>query len=766
MRYRLTTLLAVLLTLCLSAPSWAASSRRLPTAYITKTYGSSGNYCPDVACDYTVLATWEAACDISQVATTTLNGDPGGIGATSFTFTDGTPYGDGKGWEVGDTFTLDPGDGNGREETLEILTHPSEHVFTTAACEFDHPTAEVVAAGAVLECYDKNGGGAYDDRVTVLGATTTVDFFRVIKAASGEGHSGTPATGVHFNSTVNGSMFRLEEDFCSLQDLLLSLTIASGSGDQQCARIYNATAPAGVSVVGCIAFDSTSNGGTVTGFYAAVTGESAYFVNNAAHNNDGDGFKVNGGTVYHYNCVGNANASQGFDQDSGTAIATNCISSNNVTADWNGTWTKTTTYDSHPGFDDPTNGDFLWVDTSWTGWMVPAFGTDLSADGAYAFDDDIIKDDTRSSWSAGVHDFNGSAGSSRFVGYSEEVKTYGVSDVSGCAGDAGCDYTTGELSNWETDYTIDLETATKTGVLEVYDEADYDDSVDLAGATTSPKYFRIIRPATGQGHNGTPSVGVTFTGVVAGGNRTLGIAEDYSQIQDIIVDANYNTAAVNGAFWIYYCDYAAIVGCISNACENAGATAGYGFLVYSSSGGNAIGYVVNCLVIAADNQRGFSNYANGGSSTAVGYFYNNTAVDTAGGFCGFQCYQTAATSTVTWTNNLSDGFAANTNFWSNGTETATYCASSDTSADDWGGAGNRISKTFTYVGAPDYHLAAADAGADNFGTSLAADGNYAFTDDIDREAFDTWDIGFDENDIAAGGPNMGVMGWWNLFHRN
>ena len=64
----------------------------------------------------------------------------------------------------------------------------------------------------------------------------------------------------------------------------------------------------------------------------------------------------------------------------------------------------------------------------------------------------------------------------------------------------------------------------------------------------------------------------------------------------------------------------------------------------------------------------------------------------------------------------------------------TYCASDDATADDWGGAGNRITQTFTFVDSAngDFHLAATDAGARDYGVTDPGSG--LFSDDIDGVA--------------------------------
>lgn len=104
-------------------------------------------------------------------------------------------------------------------------------------------------------------------------------------------------------------------------------------------------------------------------------------------------------------------------------------------------------------------------------------------------------------------------------------------------------------------------------------------------------------------------------------------------------------------------------------------------------------------------------------------------------------------------------------FTSNGIEYVNYCASEDATADDWDGQGgsgdgNQISQTFTFVGAPDYHLAAGDTGAKDLGKDLGVVGLYAHSDDIDGDTRSgTWDIGFDEY-IAPGGAVLTPFFWF------
>mgnify|MGYP001618703724 FL=1 len=102
-----------------------------------------------------------------------------------------------------------------------------------------------------------------------------------------------------------------------------------------------------------------------------------------------------------------------------------------------------------------------------------------------------------------------------------------------------------------------------------------------------------------------------------------------------------------------------------------------------------------------------------------------------------------------------------------GTMNLSYCASSDATADDWGGTGNRISQTFTFVDetGDDFHLAVGDAGAKDYGVDLSGDANYPFSDDIDGQTRSgTWDIGADEY-VAAGGETITIDKWFKELSR-
>ena len=87
-----------------------------------------------------------------------------------------------------------------------------------------------------------------------------------------------------------------------------------------------------------------------------------------------------------------------------------------------------------------------------------------------------------------------------------------------------------------------------------------------------------------------------------------------------------------------------------------------------------------------------------------------------------------------------------------GTWTSSDYNTSDKAATT-GGAHDQVNQAFTFVdsGAGDYHLDAADTGAQDFGTDLSADADLPVTDDIDGDARDgsTPDCGLDEYATAG-----------------
>lgn len=313
----------------------------------------------------------------------------------------------------------------------------------------------------------------------------------------------------------------------------------------------------------------------------------------------------------------------------------------------------------------------------------------------------------------------------RRTGTNEQVATYGA---------AGQGRTYTDLAVWESATDTD-HVATgdaESDVLECYDDsASFDDQVDMAGSTNDSTHFRIIRPASGEGHNGTSEVGFSLFSTAQ--SAVIRIAETNSQAQDIIckITTSYggtDTIIVPNASFTH------VIGCIVVDGLNSGAGVTQG--IRPSTSGEY--YIILCLV---DNCDG-NSYLYSASATAV-YVYNSVCVD-GGGTAGF-----IGAAAVRYKNCLAEN--AGINDWSSGSHAdSSNNAASDTTAP---GGSSRQSQTFTFVasGSNDWHLATGDTGANDFGTDLSGDANYAFDDDIDSELFDTWDIGFDDNAPGTAG---------------
>ncbi len=153
-------------------------------------------------------------------------------------------------------------------------------------------------------------------------------------------------------------------------------------------------------------------------------------------------------------------------------------------------------------------------------------------------------------------------------------------------------------------------------------------------------------------------------------------------------------------------------------------------------------------VISYNGNSNFQLHYSAGSN----YLYNVTAVNGVNGFFN-GTYRSFAIKNALASGNSSADFSLT----GGGALSCDFCASSDDTADDLGGEGNRVGQTFSFANpaGDDFHLAIDDTGAKDFGTDCSADPNLAFSDDIDGESrpFVVWDIGADEGDPDATAPS-------------
>ncbi len=301
--------------------------------------------------------------------------------------------------------------------------------------------------------------------------------------------------------------------------------------------------------------------------------------------------------------------------------------------------------------------------------------------------------------------------SSRKIGTNETTHTFG-------AAGHGRDYTS--FATWEADTDIDLVSGAISYGLACYDDAaSFDASFVVSGATTDSTHFRRIYAPDGQRHDGTENNGVTIH--ITGTNARIVIADDYSQLQDIIFTGLLDYFPY--AIWLY--GTSAMVGCILHDITRATSIAS-GVVLSNTS------FVINCIVY---NIQGDGIY----SPSANGCIYNCTAHH-CGGYGINGAVSAVAKNCIAHDNTIG-------NIHANIIQTT--CVTS--------------APTYTDSGNDDYHLDTHDTVSINNGTDLSTDASYAFDDDIDFETRSgDWDIGFDECMNPAAVSRSALQYFWGI----
>ncbi len=258
------------------------------------------------------------------------------------------------------------------------------------------------AKGEVLDCYR----GAHEDGhgLALSGATTSRDYFRVIRAAPGEGHRGMPVSDgscvAFHSSTFTQYMLYLGEDYAALHDLVLS---ADPTADNQTYIIRMGYT--GCAVAGCLLYDSVNHGlGSINGIIAWLASDGAGFVvNTLVHNMDRDGIDTWTGTLHVTNCTVTGNGRYGMYGSFGQGVAKNVCVSGNTADDWYGDWSPVTSTaeGASPTYQDPAADDFRLSGADTT---CRDLATDLSADPLYPFDDDVTGATREPPWDIGFHE--------------------------------------------------------------------------------------------------------------------------------------------------------------------------------------------------------------------------------------------------------------------------------------------------------------------------------------------------------------------------
>lgn len=259
----------------------------------------------------------------------------------------------------------------------------------------------------VLECYDDQA--SFSDRIVMAGATTNASYFRIIRPAGTkfqsdwQGHDGTPNNGFRIESIIdNFQIMRIDEDYGQHQDIILAYNLSTANDLEMGVLDDGATETAFVGII-C---DESSNAGAglFRGFESqADTGEKHFFINIMILGVDDFGIQVDDkdGDVFAFNCTIRS-CDNGFVKVSGgtgSLTCKNCLSDNNATADYVGTIGGNNNASSDataPGTGPRINQTFTFFNAAGGDIHLGIddagaldFGADLSADGDYAFDDDI-----------------------------------------------------------------------------------------------------------------------------------------------------------------------------------------------------------------------------------------------------------------------------------------------------------------------------------------------------------------------------------------
>lgn len=312
-------------------------------------------------------------------------------------------------------------------------------------------------------------------------------------------------------------------------------------------------------------------------------------------------------------------------------------------------------------------------------------------------------------------------------------------DCSGYPGPGAC-YTS--LAAWEVDYggidfgaapPGDLAAAGVTAVARIEGTWTQPDTtpLDLSGWTTDASHYIHIYTTPEARHDGIPGSGYRLQ---TSGDGPIYSSAAYLRVEGLeisgdtsetLIYLNPNTAAGVGEIHFSH-----------NLIHGNGANTGSGLMSYSLGG--TLKAWNN--VIYGVGEPGYTAGIQIGKGTA--YLYNNTIAGITSGFA------IRSGGVVVAKNNLTE--APGTDFYGSYYPGSDFNASSDDSAP---GFHSRLGQTFTFIhsSAGNYHLAANDTGARNYGMDLSHDPLISISDDLDGAArAGGWDIGADE---AASGTD-------------
>lgn len=259
---------------------------------------------------------------------------------------------------------------------------------------------------------------------------------------------------------------------------------------------------------------------------------------------------------------------------------------------------------------------------------------------------------------------------------------------------------------------------------------------------SSQKIGVVVRGAPGHIHDGTFKNGANFTGACvtqityerAIFRVGLSTQTGYFRVEDLIMSCTQARGAGVESTTTAGADVLEIERCLF---EKFGKTAA---ITLQREGMN--GYIANNIVRDCIDHGIYIGYR------SARWAYNNTCVNNK---WGIYLYRNHSSADLTLKNNVCTGntTADYDELNALGTVTALNNISSDGTATAWGGTGNQINQTVTYVddsaAVGDFHLDDTDTGAKGKGLDLSSDPEYPITDDIDGETRSApWDCGADQ----------------------
>lgn len=272
--------------------------------------------------------------------------------------------------------------------------------YTNAVTWEDTTSGDLVAAqeSRVLECYADQATFPTAS-INLAGSTTSADYRRIIRPALWQGHKGTPNSGVHFTGTTPGGVILSNEQWGSIQDLVVTQAANNNSFTAYGIQIGSAGGSNNNSIIGCLV--KSTNAGTA-GAYGIAFGGNTVVADCLAYGCTNSGiWQRTSNTSSLYNCTSVANTVGGFVTTGGTFTLKNCLGAGNLIADFSGTFAAASTHNAAsdltaPGHFARFQQDFGFVNPAGLDWHLAHWdrcargrGIDLSLDLSFAFDDDV-----------------------------------------------------------------------------------------------------------------------------------------------------------------------------------------------------------------------------------------------------------------------------------------------------------------------------------------------------------------------------------------